>query len=257
MFCGRGMRLRARRTIVVHTKLSGHLLRVDAARKGANGVQVLTMGQLAARLAGGFLQPIDPERLQEAVQSALASSSLGELDVIKALPGMTRAVVSTLDKVWRAGIDLSTSTNRRLTALSTLENEVLRVLPPSMKRPRDLVELACGRIHHASAVIGPVEIHGHSEMSPCWRPLLAALTTVVPVAWVAGARPAPTWLDLMNIDVRRDSPNAPSADFSPARTRNTKRSRRSDGCGNSSPAEKPAPRRSPSPLRVRLISTIT
>ena len=81
VFCGRGMRLRARRTIVVHTKLSGHLLRVDAARKGANGVQVLTMGQLAARLAGGFLQPIDPERLQEAVQSALASSSLGELDV--------------------------------------------------------------------------------------------------------------------------------------------------------------------------------
>ena len=203
------MRLRTRRTIVVHTKLSGHLLRVDDARKGANGVQVLTMGQLAARLAGGFLQPIDPERLQEAAQSALASSSLGELDVIKALPGMTRAVVSTLDKVWRAGIGLSTSTNRRLAALSTLESEVLRVLPPSMNRPRDLVELACGRIHHASAVIGPVEIHGHSEMSPCWRPLLAALTTVVPVAWVAGARPAPTWLDLMNIDVRRHSRNAP------------------------------------------------
>ena len=67
VFCWRGMRLSARRTIVVHTKLSGHLLRVDAARKGSNGVQVLTMGQLAARLAGGFLQPIDPERLQEAV----------------------------------------------------------------------------------------------------------------------------------------------------------------------------------------------
>ena len=209
MFCGRGMRLRARRTIVVHTKLSGHLLRVDAARKGSNGVQVLTMAQLAARLAGGFLQPIDPERLQEAVQSALASSSLGELDVIKALPGMTRAAVDTLDKLWRAGIDLSTSANPRLAALSTLENEVLRVLPPSMKRPRDLVELACGRIYHAAAVIGPVEIHGHSEMSSCWRPLLAALTTVVPVAWVAAARPAPPWLDLMNIDVRRDSSKAP------------------------------------------------
>ena len=78
-----------------------------------------------------------------------------------------------------------------------------------MKRPRDLVELACSRIDHASAVIGPVEIHGHSEMSPCWRPLLTALTTVVPVTWVAGARPAPAWLDLMNIDVRRNSPNAP------------------------------------------------
>jgi hypothetical protein len=41
-----------RRTIVVHTKLSGHMIRVAAARSGANGVQVMTMGQLAGRLAG-------------------------------------------------------------------------------------------------------------------------------------------------------------------------------------------------------------
>ena len=39
-----------RRTIVVHTKLSGHMIRVDAARSGANGVQVMTMGQLAGRI---------------------------------------------------------------------------------------------------------------------------------------------------------------------------------------------------------------
>ena len=63
-----------RRTIVVHTKLSGHMIRVAAARSGANGVQVMTMGQLAGRLAGGFLQPIDPE-IQEAVRMALAESS--------------------------------------------------------------------------------------------------------------------------------------------------------------------------------------
>jgi hypothetical protein len=48
------------------------MFRVDAARSGANGVQVMTMGQLAGRLAGGFLQPIDPEKLQEAVRMALA-----------------------------------------------------------------------------------------------------------------------------------------------------------------------------------------
>ena len=199
----------ARRTIVVHTTLSGHMIRVDAARSGASGVQVMTMAQLASRLAGGFLRPIDAEELQEAVRAALASSSLGELDVIKNLPGMVRAAVSTLDKVWRADIDLSTATNPRLTALHTLENETLRRLPPSMKRPRDLVELACSRIRHAPAVIGPVEIHGHSEMSPCWRPLLAALTTTVPVAWVAGARSAPSWLDELKIDVRRETPNDP------------------------------------------------
>ena len=94
-------------------------------------------------------------------------------------------------------------------ALRTLETETLRRLPPSMKRPKELVELACSRIRHAAAVLGPVEIHGHSEMSPCWRPLLAALTTTVPVAWVAGARSTPSWLDKMKIDVRREARSDP------------------------------------------------
>ena len=78
----------ARRTIVVHTTLSGHMIRVDAARSAANGVQVMTMGQSASRLAGGFLQPIDAETLREAVRMALADSTLGEFDVIKDLSGM-------------------------------------------------------------------------------------------------------------------------------------------------------------------------
>lgn len=56
-----------RRTIVVHTRLSGHMARVDAARRGEHGVQILTMGQLAGRLAGGFLQPIEGNELQKAV----------------------------------------------------------------------------------------------------------------------------------------------------------------------------------------------
>ena len=163
----------ARRTIVVHTTLSGHMIRIDAARSGSNGVQVMTMGQLASRLAGGFLQPIDAETLQTAVQTALAGTSLGEFDVIKDLPGMVRAAVSTLDKVWRADIDLSTATNPRLMALRTLESETLRLLPPSMKRPKELVELACSRIRHAPAVIGPVEITGTARCrragDPCWR----------------------------------------------------------------------------------------
>ena len=41
------------RTIIVHTRLAGHMARVQAARGGESGVQILTMGQLAARLAGG------------------------------------------------------------------------------------------------------------------------------------------------------------------------------------------------------------
>jgi hypothetical protein len=165
------------------------------------------MRQLAGRLAGGFLQPIEPAALEGAVRGALACASLGEFDAIKDLPGMVRAAVNALDKVWRADIDLATATNPRLLALQTLEAATLCRLPPSMKQPRELVELACGRIRHAPAVIGPVEIHGHSEMSPCWRPLLAALTTMVPVMWVAGSRSVPLWLDAMKIDVRHETPN--------------------------------------------------
>jgi hypothetical protein len=183
-----------RRTIIVHTRLAGHMVRVQAARAGDNGVQILTMGQLAARLAGGLLRPIDPDDLKIAVREALASVQLGELEPIKDLPGMVRAAAGTLDKVWSAGIDLSRQTHPRLAALYKLEQEILRRLPACMKRPQDLVALACARIGFAKAVIGPVEIHGHSEMSPCWRPLLHALSEVVPVTWIAGSRHVPEWL---------------------------------------------------------------
>ncbi|VTZ51303.1 conserved hypothetical protein [Methylocella tundrae] len=199
-----------RRTIVVHTRLSGHMARVAAARRGEHGVQILTMAQLASRLAGGFLQPIDPDALQDAVREALSAGSLGDLDAIKTLPGMVRVAVDTLDKVWRAGIDLSTSPEPRLRALRTLEVETLRRLPASMKRPAGLVELARARIGHAPKVIGPVEIHGHSEMSPCWRPLLLALTNAVPVVWVAEARSVPSWVEETVVEIRREAPPAPT-----------------------------------------------
>jgi hypothetical protein len=169
-----------RRTIVVHTRLAGHMARVQAARARESGVQILTMGQLAARLAGGLLRPIDPDDLKIAVREALAGVQLGEPEPIKDLPGMVRAAAGTLDKLWSAAIDLSRQTHPRLAALHKLEQEVLRRLPACMKRSQDLVELARARIRFAKAVIGRVEIHGHSEMSPCWRPLLQALRGVVP-----------------------------------------------------------------------------
>ena len=195
-----------RRSIVVHTRLAGHMARVQAARAGESGVQILTMGQLAARLAGGLLRPIDPDDLKIAVRDSLAAMQLGELEPIKALPGMVRAAVGTLEKIWNAGIDLSREAHPRLQALRKLEEEVLRRLPPSMKRPQDLVELSCARIGFAKAVLGPVEIHGHSEMSPCWRPLLAALSEIVPLTWMAGSRHVPDWIRQMRAEIRTEAP---------------------------------------------------
>ena len=71
-----------RRTIVVHTRIAGHMARVDAARIGAHGSQILTMGQMAARLAGGFLAPIDADSLRDAVREALPETNLGQLENI-------------------------------------------------------------------------------------------------------------------------------------------------------------------------------
>ena len=73
----------SRKTMVVHTRLAGYVARVEAARRGCTGLQIMTIGQLAARLAGGFLQPIDREALPDAVREALAAIDLGELEPIK------------------------------------------------------------------------------------------------------------------------------------------------------------------------------
>jgi hypothetical protein len=194
----------SRRTIVVHTKLAGHMARVDAARTGENGVQIMTMGQLAARLAGGLLRPVDPDALRDAVRETLPAVAMGELEPIKDLPGMVRAAVNTLDKVWRAAVDLSVGKYPRLQALRALEEEVLQRLPPSMKRPIELVERACERVAYAKAALGPVEIHGHSEMSPCWRPLLGKLAETLPVAWIAGPRHIPDWLRKIKVEIRAE-----------------------------------------------------
>ena len=75
-----------------------------------------------------------------------------------------------------------------------------------MKRPEQLVQLAMQRTGHAAKTIGPLEIHGHSEMSPCWRPLLRALAKVIPVTWVAGPRHIPAWLGEIGVKIVTSAP---------------------------------------------------
>lgn len=204
--------LPTRRTIVVHTNFAAHMARVAAARRGEIGLQIMSMGQVAGRLAGGFLGPIDIDALREAVRNALPTMSLGELEPIKSLPGMVRAAVGTLDKIWRADIDLSASEHPRLQALAALESEVLQRLPSSMRTPRALVDLALNRLIHAHAVLGPVEIHSHSEMPACWRRLLLAVANCVPVVWVAGPRLVPDWVIGKNIEIRQSPPSGIAPD---------------------------------------------
>jgi hypothetical protein len=200
-----------RRTIIVHTVLAGRMARTESARTNELGPQIMTMGQLAARLAGGLLRPIDLDLLQETVAKALPTVHMGEMEPIKQLPGMPAAVVGTFDKVWRAGVDIAAIDHPRTAALAALEDEVVRRLPASMKRPAELVQLAIGRICHADQVVGPMEIRGHSEMSPCWRELLSALTEAIPVTWVAGPRHVPAWLRETRVKIVESSPTKPMA----------------------------------------------
>ena len=170
---------------------------------------------LAARLAGGFLQPIDPDALKAAITRAL-SADLGDLDRIKALPGFPRAAAATLSKAWAAGLNLAKlaatadpKAASRLTAVARLEEEVLQHLPPSMCRPADLVTAALPRTSYARILFGRIAVQGRTEMSPVWRPLLAALAAEIDVHWIAGPRYVPSWVRELGIPVAEAPPENP------------------------------------------------
>ncbi len=175
------------------------------------------MEQLAARLAGGFLEPTDGDALSAAVAVALRKP-LGELDAIKALPGFQRAAAATLVQAWAAGLDLTEemaaakdrTAAARLGLLAALETEVIEHLPNNQIRPRDLRAAALGRVHHARSLFGRIEIRGHTEMSPVWRPLLAAMTHETEVVWMAEARYVPDWLPSTGVLVEARAPERPT-----------------------------------------------
>lgn len=200
-----------RSTLVVHGRLAMREGRLAAAREGRQGLQVMSFEQAAVRLAGGFVRPIDDESLRAAIQAVLPATPMGELECIKALPGMIDAAADTLHKAWRAGIDLAARAvgHPRLDAIARLEAAVLDQLPPGMMRPVDIVAAATIRIAHAPAVLGPMEIIGLTELSPCWRPLLKALTSHILVQWTAGPRSIPAWLEGTGVHASRSSAAAP------------------------------------------------
>ena len=205
------MKAAQRRTVVAHGRLTMRELRLTAARQHRHGLQIMTFEQLAARLAGGLSRPVDDDTLRVAIKTVLPETALGELDGIKALPGMVSAAVDTLRKAWRAGIDLQAraSIHPRLQSIAILEEAVLKALPPAMMRPADLVTEGLQRLDHAVALFGPLDIVGITELSPCWRPLLHAIAAHLQVRWIAGPRPVPQWLDGGTIDIVRTAPQAP------------------------------------------------
>lgn len=186
----------ARHTIVIAGPLARQMRRAAAARAGECGGQILTLPLLAARVAGGFVTPLSAEHLDLAVQEALAEGAFRELEGVRHLPGMSRAVSRSLRKIWDSDIDLRSARHgesRRLSDLALIEDRVRRSLPVAMLAPRDLRDAALGRIRHAARAIGPVTLSGLSFVVPVWRPLIAALAMEVPVEWHTSKHAETEW----------------------------------------------------------------
>jgi hypothetical protein len=187
-----------RRTAVVEGPLAFQMRRRDAARAGESGLQIFSLPQLAARLAGGFARPITAEILEPAIQVALGESNFAELDRVRTLPGMTRAVATALRRAWDANIDLSRYTQpgaARLVDVASIEQAVRQRLPLAAKLPRDMRDLAIANAARAPALLGAVTLERMAWVAPLWRPLINALSRIVPVSWQAPAAADTTWFE--------------------------------------------------------------
>ena len=85
-------------TAIVEGPLAFAMRRFAAANAGDIGLQILSFPQLAARLAGGFVRPVTAEILEPAIQAALNEKDFKEIERVRQLPGMTRAMARTLQK---------------------------------------------------------------------------------------------------------------------------------------------------------------
>ena len=125
----------------------------DAPLRGGAGQRlrsaILNLPQVAARLAGGFAIPASADLLEPAIREALDEGGFDELERVRHLPGMTRAVFRTLRKIWAAGFDLSApgpDGHRRIAEMYQIEARLKARLPPSAMTPRELRDAALKRV---------------------------------------------------------------------------------------------------------------
>jgi PD-(D/E)XK nuclease superfamily len=180
-------------SVVVDGPLALRMQRLDAAREGATGRQILTLPLLAARLAGGFIAPASQEILYPAIRHALDAGGYEDIGKVSELPGMPSAVLSALRSWWDAGIPKGIPDNFRLRDFTLLERRVRETLPRGALAPPDLVEAALKRLHLAPKLVGPVTIHEVPDIRPVWRQLFVQLCDVVPVRWVASSCSRRSW----------------------------------------------------------------
>lgn len=198
-----------RSTVVIEGPLAFRMRRLAAARAGAAGLQLTTLPQLAARLAGGFTRPAALHELEPTIQQALAAGGYAELEPMLALPGTPHALLTTLRKIWDADLDLQALAPEapRLADLALIERRIHAALPAGALTPRALRDEAMQRLQFTGAALGPIELEGHVEVPPVWRSLLDALADSADLGWRAPGISNHSWFRGKLIKVE-DSPAA-------------------------------------------------
>ena len=174
-----------RSTHIVDGLLALRSARAAAAISGAIGREILTLPLLAGRLAGGLTTPAGTDVLYPAIQAALAAGGFQDIAGIAGLPGMPRAVLQSLDSVWRADLDLASLAHEaeRFHDLALIEARIRESLPATHLLPRDLRDAAVKRADYSRTLLGTVTLAGIIEVDPVWRPLLNAITRVTELSW--------------------------------------------------------------------------
>jgi hypothetical protein len=184
-----------RLVIVVDGPLAFAMRRFQAAQANDVGLEVLTLPLLASRLAGGFRRLADRETLSIAVASALRDGGFAELDAVRNLPGMVRAALQSLDRVWKADLNLDqlASTSARVSDLAMLQQRVSEVLPQGAMLPGQLRDAALKRVGFAPKLFGCIELDKLVDVEPLWRPLLTALSEQLEISWTATVKLDRSW----------------------------------------------------------------
>jgi hypothetical protein len=188
-----------KKTTITFGKVALEAERAKLARSGTIGGQVMAFEHMVERLAGGFLRIVDIMTLRETVKACLddEETNLGELDVIKSMPGMTTACADSLMAWWMSGLCNSDFEHQpRMQAIFSLEEAVEQRLPPHLRKPADIVEMACKKIAFAPKVLGEVVFHGMTDLHPVWRPVLEAMAGIdgYGFTWDGGPYSVPEWI---------------------------------------------------------------
>lgn len=204
-----------RRLVIVDTPLAMRMARLETAKAGQHGVEILTLSLLAARLAGGFVRPADRASIYGAVNVGLVDAELIELDSVRRLPGMARAVVRSLATAWREAMplaDLANSSNRA-GDLHRLDRAVRANLPSGMLAPPDLAAAAIANADLSARLFDSAVLRRVLDIDPVWRPLLTAISERLPISWLAIGTAARRWFQGGQLEIASGSGEISAAEI--------------------------------------------